>query len=144
MRFEPPRRGVRAVMDANGTQSRDDGFWGRADPARSAHLSAAWRCAWVAEEKSKNSLRLRKAMPGQVRRKKVNWAGRGSPALTVSKSGSRPPRSLRQARPWSPRRSRPPQHHRRGSRGRGSSLRLRYTPGCRFSVRLRFHFGYPG
>ncbi len=55
---------------------------GRADPARSAHLSAAWRGGWGATEKRNSSLR----------RKKVKWAGRGRPALPwVGSGGSRDP-----------------------------------------------------
>ena len=56
---------------------------GRADPARSAHFSAEWRCGCVADEKMKIRLRLRESTPGRVRRVKVKWAGRGGPALTV-------------------------------------------------------------
>jgi hypothetical protein len=47
---------------------------GRADPARSAHLSAEWRRGWTAKKKRKNSLR----------REKVKWVDQAEFALPVS------------------------------------------------------------
>ena len=56
---------------------------GRADPARSAHLSAARRCEWEVLEKrrkARSHSHFRGISPSGVK-----WAGRGRPALPVGR-----------------------------------------------------------